>query len=106
MRKIDRSMSHLSKLNFLENYAMFMGKAQLIEFSLKKILFKRYRCSESRLERLTLGVAIAELERLGMRKDFVALLRELKDVRNDMAHDFLANHMSFVALDGRLARFS
>jgi hypothetical protein len=54
-----------------------MGKAQLIEFALKKILRKRYRYGERKLERLTIGVAISELDRLGMRKDFIALLREL-----------------------------
>jgi hypothetical protein len=43
MRKIGRSMGRLSKLSFLETYAIFMSKAQLIEFALKKILRKRYR---------------------------------------------------------------
>ena len=107
MRKMNKSMAYMGKISLLENYAMFMGKAQLIEFALKKILIKRYRYDNSRLEKMTLGGAIGELERLGMRKDFVALLRELNEFRIDMAHNFLVDHSSLVALDrsfGQLSR--
>jgi hypothetical protein len=105
-KKIDRSIAHLSKLSFLENYAMFMGKSQLIEFSLKKILSKRYRYGKKKLEKMTLGVAIAELERLGMRKDLVSLLKELNRFRIAMAHKFLVDHAYFVALDRKFGRLS
>jgi hypothetical protein len=56
---------------------------------------------------LTLGGAIGELERLGMRKDFVTLLRKLNEFRIDMAHNFLVDRSSLVALDrsfGQLSR--
>ena len=106
IRKITRSMARVSNLNFLESYAVLIGKAQLIEFALKKILRKRYRYSESKVERLTLGVAISELERLGMRKDFVALLRELKDSRNNMAHEFMADHLHLTAWDQKFGHLS
>ena len=52
----------MDKLSFLESYAMFMGKAQLIEFKLKKILFVKRRYSESRLDRMTLGVVTVNLK--------------------------------------------
>jgi hypothetical protein len=35
------------KLNFLESFAMFMGKAQLVELALKKILMTKYGYLES-----------------------------------------------------------
>jgi len=98
MRKMTNSLARLDKLSFLEHYAMFMGKAQLIEFSLKKILSVRYRYSEKKRERMTLGGAIAELEKLGLRKDFVSLLREVNNFRIDMAHEFLVSHLSLVVL--------
>ena len=84
-KKIHNSMKRYSKFNFLESYAVFMGKAQLVEFGLKRILRKRYRYGDRRLERMTLGVAIADLERLGMRKDFVWQARQLNRHRVKMA---------------------
>jgi hypothetical protein len=106
MKKMSRSMAYLDKLSFLENYAMFMGKAQLIEFKLKKILSVKRRYSESKLDRMPLGVVISELERLGIRKDFISLLRDLKKFRNDMAHEFLVSHLSRIRLDHRFGRLS
>jgi hypothetical protein len=103
-KKIDKSMKRYSKFNFLENYAIFMGKAQLLEFSLKKILIRRYRYGERKLERMTLGRAIAELERLGMRKDFVSQLRQLNSHRIKMAHEFLTDFLHLVSLDRRFGR--
>lgn len=40
---------------FIERFGLFMGKAQLLEFSLKKILVSLpgYSLSEEKLERLT-----------------------------------------------------
>ena len=105
-KKIDKGMASASKLNFLDNYAMFMGKAQLIEFSLKRILMRRYRYSETRCDRMTLGITVSELERLGLRKDFVSLLRELNKVRNNMAHEFLVDYLAVVSLDRKFGRLS
>lgn len=42
-KKIHTSMKRYNKFSLLENYAVFMGKAQLVEFGLKKILIRRYR---------------------------------------------------------------
>jgi hypothetical protein len=106
LKKMSKSMAYMHKLNFLENYAIFMGKVQIIEFALKKILSVRCRYSETKLEKMTLGAAIAELEKSGILKEFVLLLRQLNEFRIDMAHDFLAGHLSLVALDRRFGRLS
>lgn len=70
-----------------------MGKAQLLEFGLKKILLTLpgYNLDEEKLERLTLCQTRVELEKLGLRTDYNAYLKSFKDQRNTMAHEFLAN---------------
>jgi hypothetical protein len=78
------------KLNFLENFAMFMGKAQIVEMALKQRLVNEYAYDEDEIERWTLGTAIKELEKCGLRKDFIALLDELNEHRKYIAHDLLA----------------
>jgi len=79
----------LDKMSFLERYAMFMGKAQIVEMGMKRLLRDRYGAQETALERLTLGQAIAQLEAKGLRKDFIELLKTLVKYRNELAHDFL-----------------
>ena len=98
LKKMTKSMAYMSKLNFLENYAMFMGKVQMIEFTLKKILSVRCRYGETKLEKMTLGGAIAELERSGISSESLLYLRQLNEFRIDMAHDFLASDLALVAL--------
>jgi hypothetical protein len=61
---------------------MFMGKAQLVELGLKNILTSKYGYDEERIERWTLGGAINELRKRGLRQDFGHLLEELKQSRN------------------------
>ena len=55
---------------------------------------------------MTLGRAIAELERLGMRKDFVWQLRQLNKHRTTMAHRFLTDFLYLASLDRRFKRLS
>ncbi|XUA21498.1 hypothetical protein ACQVA2_22000 (plasmid) [Citrobacter sp. OP27] len=78
---------------FLERYGIFMGKAQLLEFGLKKLLVSLpgYSLTEEELERKTLGQTRVELEKLGLRSDYNDFLKSFKDQRNTMAHEFLAN---------------
>jgi hypothetical protein len=106
IEKMSRGMAFTSKLSFIENYAMFMGKTQLIEFKLKKILSIRFCFSKSKLEKMTLGGAISELEKLGVRKDFISILRSLNKRRINMAHEFFVDHSALVALDRRFGRLS
>lgn len=79
---------------FIERFGLFMGKAQLLEFGLKKILVSLpgYNLPEKKLEKLTLGQTRIELEKLGLRTDYNAYLTSFKDQRNAMAHEFLANY--------------
>ena len=87
--RVGRRLKRLDGFNFLERFAMFMGKAQLVEMSAKKLLVERYGYDEDRIERWTLGRAIKELEEAGLRKDFVVLLRDLNEHRVHVAHDLL-----------------
>jgi len=68
---------------------MFMGKAQIVEMGMKRLLRDRYGVEETALEKLTLGQAVTQLEAEGLRKDFIELLKTLVTYRNDLAHDFL-----------------
>ena len=98
----------LAKLNeykdksMLEQYAMFMGKAQLLEFALKGLLTRKYNVSPDVMERWTLGKTKSELKERGLRADFVSLLESLVGHRNNMAHEFLANN----AITRSIANFS
>ncbi|MCE6966303.1 hypothetical protein K6W81_20855 [Enterobacter sp. MW07] len=78
---------------FIERFGLFMGKAQLLEFGLKKILVSLpgYNLPEKELERLSLGQTRVELEKLGLRTDYNAFLKSFTRQRNTMAHEFLAN---------------
>lgn len=79
---------------FIERFGLFMGKAQLLEFGLKKILVSLpgYNLPEKKLEKLSLGQTRVELEKLGLRTDYDADLKSFTDQRNTMAHEFLANY--------------
>jgi hypothetical protein len=87
--RIVKRLAQLEGMTFLETYAMFMGKAQIVEMGLKRLLFQRYGVSEEEMEKMTLGQAVTRLEQLGLRKDFISIARELVQYRNDLAHDFL-----------------
>ncbi|KIC88478.1 hypothetical protein [Pantoea agglomerans] len=78
---------------FIERFGLFMGKAQLLEFGLKKILVSLpgYNLNDAKLERLTLGQTRVELEKLGLRTDYNTYLQSFTKQRNSMAHEFLAN---------------
>lgn len=102
-KKIDKSMKRYRNYNFLESYAVFMGRAQAVEWGLKRILRRKYRLGDRRLDRMTLGGAIGELARRGMRPDFIGVLRELNKVRNNMAHEFLLNFSLMISIDRRWA---
>lgn len=91
LKKIWERLLPLDKLSFFENYAMFMGKAQLVEMAMKGILIKKYGHNEKQVERWTFGRVIDELDKCGLRKDFLALLRKLNEYRIEIAHNLLAD---------------
>ncbi|MFG0323708.1 hypothetical protein ACF8EF_15425 [Pseudomonas sp. zjy_15] len=89
--KVFAKLDEQKGLSFLEQYAMYMGKAQLLEFGLKGLLHRRYQAPLEAMERWTLGRTKNELDAKGVRKDFIALLESVVAYRNDMAHEFLLN---------------
>jgi hypothetical protein len=95
-----RRLRKADKLNFLESFAMFMGKAQLVEFGLKKILLRKYGYKEEEIESWPLGRVVKELKKLGLRRDFIALVEELKEHRNYIAHEILADDAMMQKLAG------
>lgn len=79
-------------LSHLENYAMFMGKAQLLEMALKSLLTRKYSVPDESMERWTLGRVKNELKDRGLRPDFIDFLHSLVEHRNYIAHELLANN--------------
>ncbi|MDP3583530.1 MAG: hypothetical protein Q8R61_00245 [Thiobacillus sp.] len=90
--KVHAKLDEYKQLSMLEQYAMFMGKAQILEFGLKGLLTRRYNIPPEDMERWTLGITRNELRDRGLRADFISLLDSLVDYRNNMAHEFLVNN--------------
>lgn len=86
----------------LEQYALFMGKAQMLELGLKGLLTRRFDVPADKMERWTLGQTKNEMARRGLRPDFIKLLEGVVGHRNNMAHEFLVNS----AITGSIANFS
>jgi hypothetical protein len=101
---VARRLRKIERLGFLESFAVFMGKAQLIELGLKRILIDSYCFDAERIERWTLGRVVKELRERGLRQDFVQLMDELKEHRNYIAHEMLANDVILRRLTGGSAR--
>ena len=76
----------------LEQYAIFMGKAQILEFGLKGLLIRRFYVSTEDTKRWTLGKTMNELRKRGLRHDFLGFLESIVEHRNCMAHEFLVNN--------------
>ena len=104
-RAVFKRLEPYDKLNFLEQFAMFMGKAQLFELALKQLLAHRYKYEFDNIERWTLGRIARELKECGLRKDFIALLESVVKHRNFIAHELLAGKVLVTALSGTTARF-
>lgn len=92
MGLVEKGLEIYNNKDFLEAYGIFMGKAQLLEFGLKKVLtsLPGVVLSENKLERLTLGMTRVELEKNNLCTDYNDLLKIFVKKRNTMAHDFLA----------------
>lgn len=70
-----------------------MGKAQLLEFGLKKVLLSipGVAITSDKLGEYTLGRTCAALENINLRSDYIHLLKIFVEKRNNMAHEFLAD---------------
>lgn len=79
-------------LSMFEQYAIFMGKAQILEFGLKGLLVRKFNVSHEEMERWTLGKTKNEARDRGLRPDFIRLLESVVEHRNNMAHEFFSQH--------------
>lgn len=101
LRRIKRYEGH----TFLEQFALFMGKAQVLEFGLKQLLARLYGIELDETERWTLGRATRELKERGLRKDYAGLLEHFVGLRNFIAHELLLSEGLVTNLVGRTAGF-
>jgi hypothetical protein len=88
---VNKRLKKYENLSFFEQYAMFMGVAQVLEFGLKKLLETKFDYNLEEMETWTLGRTRAELQKNGLREDFLTLLKSVVDYRNYIAHEILAN---------------
>jgi hypothetical protein len=87
-------------LNFFEKYAMYMGVAQLLELRLKQILVNEFKEEFDKIENLPLGPTLKKLKEKGMRPDFFLFAEPVKNERNYIAHEIIANEAIWHALAG------
>ena len=102
---VSHKLEAYENLSILEQYAMFIGKAQILEFGLKRLLARKYSVPLGSVKRWTLGRVKNELEQKGLRPDFIALLHSVVEYRNYIAHELLANNAlvnSIVAMNPRM----
>ena len=92
-RLVQEKVESYKNFSTLELYAIFMGKAQILEFGLKGLLYRKYEFSFESMEKWTLGRVKNELEKKGLRKDFIMLLSSVVTYRNHIAHEFLLNNL-------------
>lgn len=100
--KVFAEMDEYKDRSILEQYAIFMGKAQMLELGLKALLHRRFAVPFESMEKWTLGTTKNELRSRGLRLDFIAFLESVVGYRNNMAHEFLANN----AITRSVANFS
>lgn len=86
---VNEKLESYKDLNFLEQYAMYLGNAQILEFLLKGLLARKYLIPYESMEKWTLGKVKNELSRNGLRQDFIVYLGRVVDHRNYIAHDLL-----------------
>jgi len=89
--------------NFFEQFAMFMGVAQILEIGLKNVLSIKYGYDSEKMEKLTLGQTKEELKKRGLRTDYIHLLESVVNYRNYIAHELLANQ---IIMDGLIKDYS
>lgn len=102
---VDARLDKYRGRSVLEQFALFMGMAQLMEFALKSFYSRRYGVDLESLDRWTLGQVKGALRDRGLRPDFIAYLASVIDYRNHMAHSFMADAFITRELFQRQTRF-
>jgi hypothetical protein len=98
--RVLRRLKPYNKLRFLERYAIFMGKVQVVELLLKQSLVNYRGYALEEVERTPLGGIIRVLKEEKANSLFIFLLEDLNEFRTHMAHEFLANQILLRALLG------
>jgi hypothetical protein len=101
--QVIKRLEKYKSLNFFEQFAMFMGVAQILEIGLKNILSVKYGLDSEKMERWTLGQTKEELKNRGLRADFIKLLESVVNYRNYIAHELLANQ---IIMEGLIKDYS
>ena len=99
---VQARLNRYEELSALEQYAMFMGKVQILEFGLKGLLARKYDVPTESMRKWTLGSVTKKLQTFGLRCDFTTYLSSVVKHRNYIAHHFLLND----AITSSLASFS
>jgi hypothetical protein len=100
LEQVFKRLKKYKRLNLFEQFAMFMGKAQLLELGVKSLLVRRYSYDYEKIKKWTLGKTARELKKCGLRGDFIFLLESVVDYRNYIAHELLANDAMLKSLTG------
>lgn len=102
--RVFRRLKPYDTLSFLERYAIFMGKVQVVELLLKRALVNDRGYTLEKVEKTPLGGLIRLLKKEKANSFFIFLLEDLNEFRTNMAHEFLADQMLLGALLGRKAK--
>lgn len=87
----EAGLKKYGNLNFLEQYSMYMGVAQILEMRLKQILVNGFGGEFDNIENWSLGLTLNKLKQEGMREDFILMADSVKDARNYIAHELISN---------------
>ena len=94
-RQIVANLASYKDRSAFECFALVMGKAQILEYGLKRLLERSCSIKSFDMEKWTLGTVAGEMDSRGFRRDYVALLKEFVNHRNYMAHELLVNNAIF-----------
>ncbi len=102
-RQIMANLDQYSGRSSFECFALLMGKAQILEFGLKKLLAREFSVSQEEMEKWTLGKVANELKTRGIRDDYIAYLKSFVKERNYIAHEMLANNAIYRSMAGNIS---
>ena len=102
--RLDERLEKYEGRSTFEQFAVFMGMAQLLELGLKNLLVQRFGADADDLERTTLGRVRTLLAEKGVRPDLIQGLSSVVGYRNHMAHSFMADMVVMREAYGRETR--
>jgi hypothetical protein len=102
--RLDERLKKYEGRSTFEQFALFMGMAQLLELGLKNLLVQRFGADADDLERATLGRVRTLLTEKGVRPDLIHGLGSVVTYRNHMAHSFIADMVVIREVYGRETR--